>query len=81
MAPAAKMSGTKLMMLQNVKFVDTLCLKHKYGFHIKPNITTEEARAFKELRQDKDRVILTAEKGVAMGDIQQAGPLSAKGHI
>ena len=32
----------------------------------KPNIPKAEARAFKELRQDLSRVILTAYKGVAM---------------
>ena len=32
----------------------------------KPNITREEAKAIKELRRDKERVILTADKGVSM---------------
>ena len=39
-------------------------LKHDY--HLKPNITREVAMDLKELRQDKDRVILTVDKGVAM---------------
>ena len=32
----------------------------------KPNITREEAKAIEELRRDKERVILTADKGVSM---------------
>ena len=32
----------------------------------KPNITQEEAKAIEELRRDKERVILTADKGVSM---------------
>ena len=32
----------------------------------KPNITKEEAKAIKELRRDKERVILMADKGVSM---------------
>ena len=32
----------------------------------KPNITQEEAKAIQELRRDKQRVILTADKGVSM---------------
>ena len=32
----------------------------------KPNITREEAKAIKELRRDKERVILTADKGVSI---------------
>ena len=32
----------------------------------KPNITEEEAKVLKELRQDKDRVILTVDKGMAL---------------
>ena len=31
-----------------------------------PNITREEAKAIEELRRDKERVILTADKGVSM---------------
>ena len=30
------------------------------------NITKEEKKAFKELREDQDRIVLTADKGVAM---------------
>ena len=30
------------------------------------NITKEEKKALKELREDKDRMVLTADKGVAM---------------
>ena len=30
------------------------------------NITKEEKKAVKELREDKDRIVLTADKGVAM---------------
>ena len=32
----------------------------------KSNITKEEKRALKELREDQDRMVLTADKGVAM---------------
>ena len=32
----------------------------------KPNITKDEAKALKHPRQDKDRIILTADKGVAL---------------
>ena len=32
----------------------------------KPNITKEEAKAIQELKRDKERVILTADKGVSM---------------
>ena len=32
----------------------------------KPNITKEEHNALKELKEDKDRMVLTADKGVAM---------------
>ena len=32
----------------------------------KPNITREEAKAIEELRRDKERVILTADKGVSL---------------
>ena len=32
----------------------------------KPNITKEEHKALKELREDKERMVLTADKGVAM---------------
>ena len=32
----------------------------------KPNITKEEAKVLKELKQDKDRVILTVDKGMAL---------------
>ena len=32
----------------------------------KPNLTKEEHKALKELREDKERMVLTADKGVAM---------------
>ena len=32
----------------------------------KPNITKEEHQAIRELRKDKTRVVLTADKGVSM---------------
>ena len=32
----------------------------------KPNLTKEEIKALGELKRDKDRTILTADKGVAM---------------
>ena len=32
----------------------------------KPNITKEEHKALKELKEDKDRMVLTSDKGVAM---------------
>ena len=32
----------------------------------KPNITKEEAKAIQELKRDKERIILTADKGVSM---------------
>ena len=32
----------------------------------KPNITKEEAKAIKELKKDKEQIILTAYKGVSM---------------
>ena len=32
----------------------------------KPNITKEEYKALKELRGDKERMVLTVDKGVAM---------------
>ena len=38
----------------------------KYELHLRPNITKEEAMALKGLRQDKDRVILTVDKGVVI---------------
>ena len=31
-----------------------------------PNVCKEELKALSELRRDKDRIILTADKGVAM---------------
>ena len=34
--------------------------------HLRPSVNREEAQALKELGQDKDRVIVTAGKGVAM---------------
>ena len=33
---------------------------------VKPNITMDEFKAIKELRKDQSRVVLTADKGVAM---------------
>ena len=38
----------------------------KCVFNPKPNITQEEAKALKDLRQEKDRVILTTSKGMTM---------------
>ena len=38
----------------------------KYDCFLKPNNSREEARALKELKQDKSRVILTANKGAEM---------------
>ena len=38
----------------------------KYDCLPKPNISMEEARVLKELRQDESRVILTADNGVAI---------------
>ena len=32
----------------------------------KPNITKEEAKAIQDLKRDKERVVLTANKGVSM---------------
>ena len=32
----------------------------------KPNLTIEERKALTELKRDKDRIVLTADKGVAM---------------
>ena len=34
--------------------------------HTKPNLTMEECRAMKQLREDQSKVILTVDKGVAM---------------
>ena len=33
---------------------------------LKPNLSKEESKAFAELKKDKDRIILTADKGVAI---------------
>ena len=33
----------------------------------KPNLTKEESKALVELKRNKDRIILTADKGVAIG--------------
>ena len=38
----------------------------KHDCHLRPNMSREKARALKELKQDKSRVILTADKGVVM---------------
>ena len=40
-------------------------LKQKHP-HNAPNITKEEYRAIKQLREDQSRIVLTADKGVAM---------------
>ena len=32
----------------------------------KPNITKEEAKAIQDLKRDKERIVLTADKGVSM---------------
>ena len=45
--------------------VETNCLLRKAKTP-KSNITKEESRALKELREDQERIVLTADKGVAM---------------
>ena len=45
---------------------DTSHLLTNHCTHTKPNLTMEEHRAIKQLREDQSRVILTADKGVAM---------------
>ena len=44
---------------------ETNCLPRR-AKPLKPNITKEEHKALKELRQDKERMVLTADKGLAM---------------
>ena len=60
----------------------------KCDLHLKPNIKREGAKALKELQQDKDRAILTENKGMAMVvcDKQdyinkEPGPFGTKGHL
>ena len=36
------------------------------SYATKPNLSKEESRALVELRRDKDKIFLTADKGVAM---------------
>ena len=45
--------------------VETSCLLRKARAP-RANITREEKRALRELKEDKDRIVLTADKGVAM---------------
>ena len=38
----------------------------QHGCHLKPTMSREEARVFSELKQDRSRVILASEEGMAM---------------
>ena len=39
------------------------------------NITREEKKSLRELKEDKDRIVLTAEKGGGHGSVKQKGIL------
>ena len=45
------------------------------------NITKEEKKPLKELREDQDRIVFTADKGVAMVDIEKKGICGQSGRL
>ena len=51
-------------MAEELQVETSRVLKHEC--HLKPNITWEEARALEEVKQEKSRVILAADKGVTV---------------
>ena len=45
----------------------------RHPCQLKPNLSKGEMAVIKQLRADKDRIILTADKGVALGDYGERG--------
>ena len=46
--------------------METSCILNKKRPLPEPNISPDEYKAFRELKEDQSRVVLTADKGVAM---------------
>ena len=64
---ADKEACSKLPPMEAYEFsVDTSCLLKNHYPHNKSDISKEEYKAIKDLREDHTRVVLTADKGVAM---------------